>query len=92
MNYKELETATYDMLDLKLTELRKEIPIISFKNLIDYFENIILKNNKIYDLNDIAFYVMNIKINKVCEYLNFVEISTASNSDIKNDLESILEG
>ncbi|ALX70623.1 hypothetical protein STURO_v1c03550 [Spiroplasma turonicum] len=87
-----MESAITKMLSLKLLELRKEIPSIKLIDIINYFNNIVVKNNKIYDLNDVAFYIMNIKINKICEYLNFVEISTASKSEIKTDLESILEG
>ncbi|AKX34018.1 hypothetical protein SLITO_v1c03640 [Spiroplasma litorale] len=92
MNFSELEQVVINMFDLKLIELRKEIPSIKFSDVIGYFNNIILKNNKVIDLNDIAFYIMNIKVNKVCEYINFLEISLANNSNIKLDLESILEG
>ncbi|AHI52813.1 hypothetical protein SCULI_v1c04720 [Spiroplasma culicicola AES-1] len=79
------------MLDLKLSEIKNEIKNISHQDLYNYIVEVILKNNKIRDVNDAAFYIMNIKVNKLYEYLNFKNIKDDSNT-IEMDLKSILEG
>ncbi|WP_339021629.1 post-transcriptional regulator [Spiroplasma endosymbiont of Atherix ibis] len=90
MNNIYLRDIIYKMLDLKLTELRKEYKKISFNDLFSYLKEIIFKNNKITDLNDLSFFIMNIKINKIFEYLNISAILDKSSS-IEIDLKSILE-
>ncbi|QHX36607.1 post-transcriptional regulator [Spiroplasma sp. BIUS-1] len=90
MNENYLKEIIYEMLDLKLTEVRKEYNNITFNDLISYLKDIIIKNNKIMDLNDLSFFIMNIKVNKVFEYLNLNAILDKSSS-IEADLKSILE-
>ncbi|WP_338985579.1 post-transcriptional regulator [Spiroplasma endosymbiont of Diplazon laetatorius] len=90
MNENNMKEIIYEMLDLKLAEIRKEYSKITFNDLISYLKNVIFKNNKIVDLNDLSFFIMNIKINKVFEYLNLSAILDKSSS-IENDLKSILE-
>ncbi|AUM62597.1 post-transcriptional regulator [Spiroplasma monobiae] len=85
-----LKEIVYEMLDLKLTEVRKEYNKIKFSDLISYLRDVIIKNNKIMDLNDLSFFIMNIKVNKVFEYLN-VSAILDKNSSIEMDLKSILE-
>ncbi|AGR41056.1 hypothetical protein [Spiroplasma taiwanense] len=91
MNKNSLEKIIYKMLDLKLLEVKREIKNISFNDLYGYLMDVILKKNSVKDLNDISFYIMNIKINKLFEYMNLVEI-TQKNDTVINDLKSILEG
>lgn len=79
------------MLDLKLTEIRQQIKNVTIYDLYNYVKNIILKNNKIRDVNDASFYIMNIKVNKLFEYLNVETIMDNSNT-IEMDLKIILEG
>ncbi|AUB31482.1 post-transcriptional regulator [Spiroplasma floricola] len=90
MNDIYLRNIIYKMLDFKLTEIRKEYKNISFNDLFSYLREVIFKNNKIADLNDLSFFIMNIKVNKIFEYLNISAILDQSSS-IEMDLKSILE-
>ena len=91
MNREQMQEIISKMLDLKLSEIKNEIKNISHQDLYNYIVEVILKNNKIRDVNDAAFYIMNIKVNKLYEYLNFKNIKDDSNT-IEMDLKSILEG
>ncbi|AOG60344.1 hypothetical protein SHELI_v1c03930 [Spiroplasma helicoides] len=86
-----LEKVIYQMLELKLLEIRLQIRQVTIENLYNYISNVILKNNRIRDVNDASFYIMNIKINKLFEYLNYETIKDES-STIEMDLKQILEG
>ncbi|QBQ07638.1 hypothetical protein SGLAD_v1c04390 [Spiroplasma gladiatoris] len=79
------------MLELKLVEIKTQISNITIKDLYNYLTNIILKRNKIENINNAAYYIMNIKVNKLFEYLNYESIKDDSNT-IANDLKTILEG
>ncbi|QGS51880.1 hypothetical protein [Spiroplasma tabanidicola] len=91
MKKQELKYVIFKMLELKLVEIRKEINNISIIDLYNYINNIILKKDKIRNVNDAAFYIMNIKVNKLFEYINYESIKDDSNT-IASDLKSILEG
>ncbi|WP_342274806.1 post-transcriptional regulator [Spiroplasma endosymbiont of Cantharis lateralis] len=90
MEEENLKKIIYEMLDLKLTEIRKEFSRITLKDLYCYLKDVVFKNNKIVDLNDLSFFIMNIKINKIFEYLNVSAILDENNS-IEMDLKIILE-
>ncbi|AGR42060.1 post-transcriptional regulator [Spiroplasma diminutum] len=90
MKEDKLKKVIYEMLDLKLTEIRKEYNNITLNNLFCYLKDVIFRNNKIVDLNDLSFFIMNIKVNKVFEYLNISAILDKKSS-IEMDLKSILE-
>ncbi|WP_342259354.1 post-transcriptional regulator [Spiroplasma endosymbiont of Dioctria linearis] len=90
MKEENLKKIIYEMLDLKLTEIRKEFSRITLKDLYCYLKDVIFKKNKIVDLNDLSFFIMNIKINKIFEYLNVSAILDKNNS-IEMDLKIILE-
>lgn len=60
----------YEMLELKTLELRLLVLEIDIDDVADYFFKIIIKDKKINNISDVAFYVYNIKINKIIEYIN----------------------
>ncbi|WP_338970764.1 post-transcriptional regulator [Spiroplasma endosymbiont of Labia minor] len=78
------------MLEIKTIELRIKIPNIKILDVTDYLFNILLKNKKIKDVNDLAYYIYNIKINKLIEYIN-VNTIIASDSNLEKDIEALLK-
>jgi|GEM_PF-4100967 len=80
------------MMELKLVTLKSEILSITIEDLYDYIVNVILINNKIKDINDAAFYIMNIKVNRLYEYLNFKNTIYKKDDNVDRDLKYILEG
>lgn len=80
------------MMELKLVTLKSEILSITIEDLYDYIVNVILINNKIKDINDAAFYIMNIKVNRLYEYLNFKNTVYKKDDNVDRDLKYILEG
>lgn len=60
----------YEMLELKTLELKLSVLEIDIYDVADYFFKIIIKDKKINNISDVAYYVYNIKINKIIEYIN----------------------
>ncbi|AHB36262.1 hypothetical protein [Spiroplasma apis] len=86
-----LQDIIYKMLEIKLIEVKKQIKQITIVDIYDYLKNVIFKKNKIRDVNDASFYIMNIKVNKLFEYMNINVLLDKTNT-IETDLKSILEG
>lgn len=57
------------MLELK-TELKLSVLEIDIDDVADCFFKIIIKDKKINNISDVAYYVYNIKINQIIEYIN----------------------
>ncbi|ARU91651.1 hypothetical protein SCLARK_001078 [Spiroplasma clarkii] len=80
------------LLELKLVEIRREIPPTTINDLYNYLMNVVLINNQIRDVNDASFLIMNIKVNRIYEYLNLKDVTDKSSDTLEHDLKYILEG
>ncbi|AXK51121.1 post-transcriptional regulator [Spiroplasma alleghenense] len=86
-----LENYVLAMLEIKTIELRHKIYNISIIEVLDYLRNFVLKGRKIKSISEASYFIFNIKINYLMEYLNIKEYTRQGDS-LENDLKSILEG
>lgn len=92
MEKEQLNETVSKMLELKLIELKLELPMITIRDLYNYLVEVILVNNDIRDVNDASFFIMNVKVNKIYEYLNYKDLANKQKDTLQNDLKYILEG
>ncbi len=86
-----LEESISKLLSLKFFELRRQLKTLTMEDLVNYLQNVVLKNINVRSLNEVSYYIMNVRINMIIEYLNINAILDKSNS-IEEDLEDILRG
>lgn len=86
-----LDEAIKKLLYIKFYELKSKASWLEIEHLVSYLENIVLRKVKISSLNEAAYYIMNIKVNRIAEYLNVNAILDKSKS-IENDFLEIMKG
>lgn len=74
------------MISLKAVDLRLSNPNITEQDVADYLIKMILVDKTIIDVSEVAYYIFNIKINRMIEFMNNQKITAADLSleDFKN--------
>ncbi|KAF0851438.1 MAG: hypothetical protein EIB84_01230 [Spiroplasma poulsonii] len=65
----------WKMISLKAVDLKLYNPNITEQDVADYLIKIILVDKAIVDVSEIAYYIFNIKINRMIEFLNNQKIT-----------------
>ncbi|MBH8622621.1 hypothetical protein D6D54_05690 [Spiroplasma poulsonii] len=65
----------WKMISLKAVDLKLSNPNITEQDVADYLIKIILVDKAIVDVSEIAYYIFNIKINRMIEFLNNQKIT-----------------
>lgn len=86
-----LNEAIQKLLYLKYFELKAKASWLEIEHVVSYLKDVVLRKTKVHSLNEAAYYIMNIKINMVIEYLNVNAILDKSES-IESDFLEIMKG
>lgn len=73
----------WKMISLKAVDLKLSNPNITEQYVADYLIKIILVDKAIVDVSEIAYYIFNIKINRMIEFMNNQKI-TATDLSLEN--------
>lgn len=65
----------WKMISLKAVDLKLSNPNITEQDVADYLVKMILVDKTIVDVSEIAYYIFNIKINRMIEFMNNQKIT-----------------
>lgn len=86
-----LDEAIKKLLYLKYYELKSKASWLEIEHLIAYLNDVVLRKITVHSLNDAAYYIMNVKVNRIAEFLNINAIRDKSKT-IENDFLEIMKG
>lgn len=91
LSIEEVKGVIFKLLRIKMLEFNHTINNVQLRDLIEYIEKVILRNKIVKNINDISYYIFNIKVNRIIEYQNLKAIVDKTDT-LESDLKDILEG
>ncbi|WP_425379459.1 hypothetical protein [Spiroplasma endosymbiont of Stenodema calcarata] len=67
----------WKMIGLKAVDLKLSNPNITEQDVADYLLKMILVDKTVADVSEVAYYIFNIKINRIIEFMNNQKITAA---------------
>jgi hypothetical protein len=86
-----LDEAIKKLIDIKFCELKSKASWLEMTDLISYLDEVVLRKTKVKSLNDAAYYIMNIKVNRIAEFMSVNAILDKSDS-MESDFLEIMKG